>query len=730
MSENFIGTTVNGYEVISQIGQGGMATVFLAQQQSMNRNVALKFLPKHLMNDDTYMQRFEREVKIVSQLEHRNIVPVYDYGEYEGQPYIAMRYMPAGSVDDLLQAGRMPLDRILNIIEQIAPALDYAHSKGILHRDLKPSNILLDDGGGAFITDFGIARILSDQTTEITVDGVVGTPSYMSPEQAQASAVDGRSDVYSLGVMLFEMVTGRRPFEGDTPYGIAVMQVTTEPPSPKVYDPTVSSALESVILRALKKDPNKRYATASELAQALRLVVDSSQTHARSQSQQPHTDNMSETQASRTSGTSPVVSPSTPRSVGQVSQQKPKRKSVRYVMLLGILGMVVVVSVLLVGMAIIWMVSVDTPSDATPVSVMVTPVQVDINAVAQQTQDALTLPIATVADADEKPDVTPTARADKSDVTATAVSFDREVITPTTVQAFIPIGAGGTPTLSEDLQDVDGTLIYFDYRIAGANGGSFEVVTLDLSSWETIPITDDTHANTYPQPSPDGEWVAYQSDLEDDFDIYVLNLASGQRTKLTDNDVWDRLPAWSPDGEWVIYSTDSNADGRFDLYRTRPDGTDTELVYSDGRRNSHARYSSDGRYIVFTSGKLISDETTWDIALLDTTTSGVKLLTDNDVRDASPVFSPDDERILFITTVNDNPVVASMDLDGNDRRIVYDGEARPWAASYSPDGKYIVVTVTIDGIDQLLLMEANGRYVQQITSDGGAYASWMSLGAR
>jgi TolB protein len=224
--------------------------------------------------------------------------------------------------------------------------------------------------------------------------------------------------------------------------------------------------------------------------------------------------------------------------------------------------------------------------------------------------------------------------------------------------------------------------------------------------------------------------VAYQSDLEDDFDIYVLNLASGQRTKLTDNDVWDRLPAWSPDGEWVIYSTDSNADGRFDLYRTRPDGTDTELVYSDGRRNSHARYSSDGRYIVFTSGKLISDETTWDIALLDTTTSGVKLLTDNDVRDASPVFSPDDERILFITTVNDNPVVASMDLDGNDRRIVYDGEARPWAASYSPDGKYIVVTVTIDGIDQLLLMEANGRYVQQITSDGGAYASWMSLGAR
>ena len=273
MSTNLIGKHVNGYEIVGQVGQGGMATVYLARQHSMNRNVALKFLPGVFLNDDTYLQRFEREVNIVAQLEHRNIVPVYDYGEFDQQPYIAMRYMQAGSVEELLAEGKIPLPRVAGIIEQVASALDYAHQKGILHRDLKPSNILLDDGGGVFITDFGIARILSEGSSNITTQGVVGTPSYMSPEQAQGEQLDGRSDVYSLGVMLFELVTGRRPFESDTPYSIAVMQVTTQPPAPRDIEPGVSLALEKVILRALSKSPAERYASAGELAAALRRAI-------------------------------------------------------------------------------------------------------------------------------------------------------------------------------------------------------------------------------------------------------------------------------------------------------------------------------------------------------------------------------------------------------------------------------------------------------------------------
>ena len=275
MTDEFIGQAIGGYDVERVIGRGGMATVYLARQQSMNRHVALKVLPKQFVNDDTYLQRFEREVAIVSKLEHRNIIPVYDYGEHDGLPFIVMRYMPSGSIDDLLLDGPMSPEQVLKFVAQIAPALDYAHLKDVLHRDLKPSNVLLDDDGGAFLTDFGIARLAGDGVSAITTQGVVGTPSYMSPEQAQGKPLDGRSDLYALGVMLFEMLTGRRPFESETPYSIAVMQVTTPPPNLRAINPLVSQAVEKVVLKSLSKKADDRYPTAVALYEALKTAIES-----------------------------------------------------------------------------------------------------------------------------------------------------------------------------------------------------------------------------------------------------------------------------------------------------------------------------------------------------------------------------------------------------------------------------------------------------------------------
>ncbi len=725
MSAALIGKVVNGYEILNQVGQGGMATVFLARQRSMNRNAALKFLPGVFMNDDTYLQRFEREVKIVAQLEHRNIVPVYDYGEFEGQPYIAMRYMPAGSVEDLLIKGRIPLERVASIIEQVASALDYAHQKGILHRDLKPSNILLDDGGGAFITDFGIARILGEGNSNITTQGVIGTPSYMSPEQAQGEPLDGRSDVYSLGVMLFELVTGRRPFISDTPYSIAVMHVTTPPPSPREFEPNVPPALESVILRSLRKTAADRYHSAGELAGALRkaLQTDDSATNSNadfapiSAEVKPTSDTVGSSLPY--SGTERATEPSTPRAVKLpfLSRRIPAKGGNNKIWIGvaagSLIGCVLLTFFLVLLLLLLGLLSSE-PTDINGSGVMATssanaaPTLQDDGAASRSPLQATQVMLNAAADAT---------------FTADALLYQAQ---PTATSAGIsPVGVRDRPTLNPALQAVEGELVYFAKQDLDAAEPLFEIVTLNLESWQTRRFSVNGSNSSYPLASPDGRWIAFQSDHDGDFEIYLINRLGGQLRQLTRNEVWDRLAAWSPDGQWIIYSSDLRGDQTFDLYQMRPDGREAQPLYSDGWRNSHARFSADGDYLVFTAGPDLRDARTWEIRLLERQSGETTLLTQNEVRDASPTFSPDNQRILYVTVIDGARALASMNIAGEDREILFTGPGKVWAANYSPDGQFIVVTATYNGEDQLFLMDAQGGNLQQITTNGGAYASWI-----
>ncbi len=262
---------IGRYEIKAELGRGGMATVYRANDPRFEREVAVKVLPREMLHDPNFRTRFEREAKTIAMLEHPAIVPVYDFGEEDGQPYFVMRYMTGGSLSERLKSGPLTVKEAARIFARLAPALDSAHAKGIIHRDLKPGNILFDQYGEPYISDFGIAKLTEAQAS-VTGSAIVGTPAYMSPEQAQGEGVDGRSDIYGLGVILFEALTGQPPFSGDTPMSVVVKHITD--PVPHILDlkPDLPTGVEKIVEKALAKDKKERFATTQHLADALSAV--------------------------------------------------------------------------------------------------------------------------------------------------------------------------------------------------------------------------------------------------------------------------------------------------------------------------------------------------------------------------------------------------------------------------------------------------------------------------
>src|SRR5215212_6702826 len=261
------------YEIKSELGRGGMATVYKAYDPRFEREVAVKVLPSELLHaDPQFRLRFEREAKIIAQLEHSAIVPVYDVGESEGQPYFVMRYMTGGSLSERIKAGVFTLEEAIKILSAIAPGLDEAHSKGIVHRDIKPSNILFDKRSNPYISDFGIAKLSQAQAGNVTGSAIIGTPAYMAPEQAQGIEVDGRADIYALGIILFEMLTGKQPYEADTPMAVAIKHITDPVPHIRQTNPKLPEGMDTIIQKAMAKNKNDRYSSAVELTDALREV--------------------------------------------------------------------------------------------------------------------------------------------------------------------------------------------------------------------------------------------------------------------------------------------------------------------------------------------------------------------------------------------------------------------------------------------------------------------------
>jgi len=298
--EDLTGKQFGHYQIVAPLGEGGMAAVYKAYQPSMERYVAVKVLPRHMVTSEEFVLRFRREAKMLAQLQHPHILPVFDYGEADGYPYIVMPFVQSGTLSQLMQKRSLSFLEARRVVAQLAGALSYAHARGMIHRDIKPSNVLIDESANCLLTDFGLAR-MAESSTKITTSGtVMGTPAYMSPEQGAGSNIDHRSDIYSLGIILYEMVTGRVPYTAETPVAIVFKHIQDPLPSARKLNPNLPESVELVLLKALAKNPDDRYQNAEDFAQAIQRALPETATADSLVSQ--------ESMSARSNATSPLAS--------------------------------------------------------------------------------------------------------------------------------------------------------------------------------------------------------------------------------------------------------------------------------------------------------------------------------------------------------------------------------------------------------------------------------------
>jgi serine/threonine-protein kinase len=267
------GEMVGPYRIIGQLGQGGMATVFKAYHAALDRYVAIKVLHPAFLEDPSFLTRFQREARLVAKLEHPNIVPIYDYTENEGRPYLVMKYIEGETLKATLSHGKLSKEEVARVVDSVGTALAYAHQWGVLHRDIKPSNVLMATDGQIYLSDFGLARIAQSGGSTLTSDMILGTPQYISPEQALGKKdLDEGTDIYSFGVMIYELTVGKVPFNADTPFSIIHDHIYSPLPMPRHVNPDISEAVERVLLKALAKDRRDRYKDIHAMVDAFQIA--------------------------------------------------------------------------------------------------------------------------------------------------------------------------------------------------------------------------------------------------------------------------------------------------------------------------------------------------------------------------------------------------------------------------------------------------------------------------
>ena len=672
-----VGETVGQFEIVEYIGQGGMATIYKAHQTNLDRFVALKVIHPVLKDDQAFLNRLKREASIIAKLNHPNIVTVYDFSEFEGIPFLVLRFIDGKTLKAVLQQQRLGTTQILKIIRPVADALSYAHSRGVLHRDVKPSNILIDNEGHVYLTDFGLARIAHSSESTSSHDMMIGSPHYLSPEQAKSESSDARTDIYSLGIVLFEMFTGQVPFSADTPYGTILAQINQAPPSPRSINPKVPPAVEQVILKALAKDPKDRYASVRDMMRALENA-------ARGPKNAPEEDAapipLVDYKPARTlplpDSLTDVGKQIKTAAVSLSNTTANKRPS--WVFLVGALVTLTIIFLCLLGATLL---AIRFPSFQAGGTTFKTGTQ--------------TVSIAGIVATPRIPAGSATeTSAPASPPAIIEVTATPAPPTPTRgVTASPPSTSSTRPPAPAAADAPKGKIVYsvatgdqaeqHSIWVANADGSNAHKV-IDLAMWPSL--------------SPDGKLIAYYR-IKDE-GIYVANIDGGDPHKILVGETC--CVQWSRDSKHLMYVAGKLKSGDTRVKLVNPDGSNvTELTLSAAPYNP--AWSPDGNRIAYAACNA-SDKNVCGIIVYDLSTKESKMITTDG--GGAPQWSPRGDKIVYRAG---NPNIFVVNPDGTGLKQLTSGKSNDGQPVWSNDGNFVFWRSDQDGKGwAIYVMRADG----------------------
>lgn len=642
-----VGETIGPYKIVAQIGQGGMATIFKAYQTNLDRYVALKVMHPALKEDRSFVMRLQREATVIAKLNHPNIVAVHDFREYEGIPFLVLQYIEGKTLKDVLKEQKLNTQQILNIVRPVADALSYAHARGVLHRDVKPSNILIDNEGHVYLSDFGLARIAQSGESTASQDMMIGSPHYLSPEQAKSEPVDERTDVYSLGVVLYEMFVGRVPFKAETTYATILAHINDPPPPPRSLNPKVPPAVEQVILKALAKNPNDRYPSVREMMRALENAVRGPRDMDEPAAPIPLIEYKPSPEVVTPPPQARVTAPKSSATAVPRAQQPARRAKPRAWLPFAIAFVAFIAFIACLGVGALVIVPALSSTPTPFIITVATPTRAGV------------LPVPTAT----KPLVFPAIQSPTRASSPTPVLGLRGKIAYT-------VATGSNP---------DQRAIY----IADADGTNARAI-IEFGLWPSL--------------SPDGKQIAYYRIREEG--IYIANSDGSAARRIVTGETC--CPQWSPDGKRLMYLQGKLKLGDVKIVIVNPDGSGKDEVVA----GFSPAWAPDGNRIVYTACQ--PGTTQCGLHIFDLRTQRATMITRDDSK--TPHWSPRGDKIVYHADSGQGATnLFVINPDGSNRTQVTFGKGNTGQAVWSPDGNFIFYRSDQDGkVWGIFVMRADG----------------------